>query len=172
MTLLSIPNYISILRILLIPLYLYLFIQGNILAAAVFFAISAVTDFFDGYIARKYNMQTRLGKLLDPLADKLTIVSALLVLIYLDIIPQLLSLIILIREVFILLSGIITYIFGLNFIEPTLLGKSSAALLYLAIVIKLLDLNYFGNILFYIIIPINIFSAVDYSLRAYKTVFD
>ena len=167
----NIPNYITFLRILLIPVYLYYFIQGNIEAAALFFAISAVTDFFDGFIARKFNLKSEFGKLLDPIADKLTIVSILLVLIYLNIIPRLLSYIILAREIFIFLSGIITYFFGLNFINSSFIGKLSIALLYLAIAFKLLNIDYFGNILFYIVIPINIISAVDYSVKAYKKIF-
>ena len=167
----TIPNYITILRIILIPIYLYYFIQGNILTAAVFFAFSGITDFLDGYLARKYNLESKLGKLLDPLADKLTIVSILLVLIYLEIIPPLLSYIILSREIFILFSGIITYFFGHNFINPSFIGKLSTALLYLAIGLKLLDINFLGNILFYIVIPINIFSALDYSIKAYKKIF-
>ena len=167
----NIPNYITCIRILLIPIYLYFFIQGNIAAAALFFAISAFTDFFDGYIARKFNLKSKFGKLLDPLADKLTIISILLVLIYLNIIPRLLSYIILAREIFIFLSGIITYFFGLNFINPSFIGKFSIALLYLAIALKLLNIDYFGNTLFYIVIPINIVSAVDYSVKAYQEIF-
>ena len=167
----NIPNYITCIRILLIPIYLYFFIQGNIAAAALFFAISAFTDFIDGYIARKFNLKSKFGKLLDPLADKLTIISILLVLIYLNIIPRLLSYIILAREIFIFLSGIITYFFGLNFINPSFIGKFSIALLYLAIALKLFDINYFGDILFYIVIPINIISALDYSIKAYKKTF-
>jgi len=167
----NIPNYITCIRILLIPVYLYFFIQGNIAAAALFFAISAFTDFIDGYIARKFNLKSKFGKLLDPLADKLTIISILLVLIYLNIIPRLLSYIILAREIFIFLSGIITYFFGLNFINPSFIGKFSIALLYLAIALKLLNIDYFGNTLFYIVIPINIVSAVDYSVKAYQEIF-
>jgi cardiolipin synthase len=140
-------------------------------AAAFFFALSAITDFVDGFIARKYNLESKVGKLLDPLADKITIISILLVLIYLNIIPRMLSYVILAREIFIFLSGIITYIYGLNFINPSFIGKLSIALLYLAIALKLLNINYFGNLLFYIVIPINIYSAVDYSIKAYKRIF-
>lgn len=171
MTLHNLPNYITLARILLIPVYLYYFIQGNLAATAFFFALSAITDFVDGFIARKYNLESKVGKLLDPLADKITIISILLVLIYLNIIPRMLSYVILAREIFIFLSGIITYIFGLNFINPSFIGKLSIALLYLAIALKLLNINYFGNLLFYIVIPINIYSAVDYSIKAYKRIF-
>ena len=120
----TIPNLITMMRIVLIPVYLYLFTQGNYYLAAGLFSLSALSDFVDGYIARKFNMQSKFGKLLDPLADKLTIISILLLLIRLNLIPRVVSLIILGRELFIFLSGIITYFFGLNFINPTLLGKA------------------------------------------------
>lgn len=168
----TIPNCITIIRILLIPVYLYLFVQGEFFLAGIIFAASALTDLVDGHIARKYNMESRLGKLLDPLADKLTIVSILFVLIKLDIIPRIVSIIILGREIFILLSAVITYFFGHDLIDPTFIGKTSVFLLYTAITFKLLNINYFGNWLFYIIIPINIFSAVDYFLKAYRKVFN
>ena len=168
----TIPNYITFLRILLIPFYLYFFIQGNIILAAVLFSISAITDFLDGYIAKNYNLQSRIGKLLDPLADKLTIISILFTLVYLGIIPRIISYIILTREIFIFLSAIITYFFGLNFINPSFIGKLSIALLYFAIALKLLGINYFGNLIFYIVIPINLISAFDYSVKAYKKIFD
>lgn len=170
--LLTIPNYITFIRILLIPLYLHLFIQGDFFTAGLIFVASAFTDLIDGYIARKYNMESKFGKLLDPFADKLTIVSILFVLIKLDIIPRAVSVIILGREIFILLSGIISYFFGHNFINPTFIGKTSVFLLYTAIAFKLLDFHTIGNWLFYLVIPINIISAVDYFLKAYRKVFN
>ncbi|MCC3144818.1 CDP-alcohol phosphatidyltransferase family protein [Halanaerobium sp. Z-7514] len=169
--LLTIPNLISIMRIILIPIYLYLFVQGNYYLAAGLFSLSAASDFVDGYIARKLNMHSKLGKLLDPLADKLTIISILLLLIKLNLIPRVVSFIILGRELFIFLSGIITYFFGLNFIDPTLLGKTSIFLLYLAIAVRLTGINIFGDWLFYLVIPINIISAVEYFIKAYREVF-
>ncbi|MFW6001198.1 MAG: CDP-alcohol phosphatidyltransferase family protein [Halanaerobium sp.] len=168
----TIPNCITLIRILFIPIYLYLFVQGDFYSAGVLFAASALTDLVDGYIARKYNMESRFGKLLDPLADKLTIVSILFVLIKLDLIPRMVSIIILGREIFILLSAVITYFFGHDLIDPTFIGKTSIFLLYTAIAFKLFNINYFGNFLFYIIIPINIYSAVDYFIKAYRKVFN
>lgn len=70
------------------------------------------------------------------------------------------------------LLAVITYFFGHDLIDPTFIGKTSVFLLYTAIAFKLLNINYFGNWLFYIIIPINIFSAVDYFLKAYRKVFN
>lgn len=73
---LTIPNLLSIFRIALIPVYLHIYLNADstedYTAAAVILAVSCFTDLIDGKIARKFNMITNLGKLLDPVADKLT----------------------------------------------------------------------------------------------------
>ncbi len=73
---LSIPNILSVVRILLIPIFAWLYLSANstdeFVFAAIIVVISGVTDFLDGFIARKFDMITELGKFLDPLADKLT----------------------------------------------------------------------------------------------------
>lgn len=69
---LTIPNALSVLRIILIPVFLVLFLKEQFLAAIIVVAVSGITDFLDGKIARKFNQISNLGKLLDPLADKLT----------------------------------------------------------------------------------------------------
>ncbi len=68
----TIPNLLSVIRIILIPVFLVLFLKGSYLAAAIVLGISGLTDLFDGKIARAFNQVSNLGKLLDPIADKLT----------------------------------------------------------------------------------------------------
>lgn len=68
----TIPNLLSLIRIILIPVFLVLFLKGSYLAAVIVLAISGLTDLFDGKIARAFNQISNLGKLLDPIADKLT----------------------------------------------------------------------------------------------------
>ena len=68
----SIPNLLSFFRILLIPVMVTLYVKGRTIAALVVFGVSALSDIVDGQIARRCNMVTDLGKMLDPLADKLT----------------------------------------------------------------------------------------------------
>ena len=68
----SIPNLLSMFRILLIPLMVALYWKGRAIAALIVFGVSAASDIADGQIARRFNMVTDLGKMLDPLADKLT----------------------------------------------------------------------------------------------------
>lgn len=76
---LTVPNLLSVIRILLIPVFAVLFNDGNYLWAVIVLAISGLTDFFDGKIARKFNQISALGKLLDPIADKLTQITIAIV---------------------------------------------------------------------------------------------
>ena len=81
----NLPNKLTITRIIMIPVFVALFyltvIPGNFYIAAGVFALAAATDFLDGYIARKYNLVTDLGKFLDPIADKVLVSTALIVLL-------------------------------------------------------------------------------------------
>ena len=81
----NLPNKLTILRIILIPVFLVFFfveaIPYNYVFAAVIFCIAAFTDFLDGYLARKLGLVTNLGKFLDPIADKVLVSTALIVLL-------------------------------------------------------------------------------------------
>lgn len=74
----NLPNKLTMGRILAIPVFIVVFLLGYRYAAAVIFILAAVTDMLDGHIARKYNLVTNFGKLMDPLADKLLVMSALI----------------------------------------------------------------------------------------------
>jgi CDP-diacylglycerol--glycerol-3-phosphate 3-phosphatidyltransferase len=81
---LNLPNVITVTRILLIPVFIGLYMvqqDWSILAASVLFALAALTDWLDGYLARRLNQTTPFGAFLDPVADKLIVVSALIVLV-------------------------------------------------------------------------------------------
>lgn len=84
---LNLANQLTIIRIVAIPLYLlvlYINKDWSNVAATIIFILAGVSDFLDGYIARKYNMITDLGKILDPIADKILVAAALIALIDLD----------------------------------------------------------------------------------------
>lgn len=98
---LNVPNFITLVRILLIPVFVILFFTptpDRALSAAVIFVLAAVTDLLDGYIARRTGQVTKLGKLLDPIADKLLVLSALILLVNIDRISALVALLIIARE--------------------------------------------------------------------------
>lgn len=69
---LTIPNLLSVIRIILVPVFAVLFTNGHRVAALIVLAVSGLTDFFDGKIARRFNQISELGKILDPVADKIT----------------------------------------------------------------------------------------------------
>jgi len=81
----NLPNKLTILRIVMIPLFVVCFyvtaIPVNFVISAIIFSLAAATDFLDGYIARKYNLVTDFGKFLDPIADKVLVSTALIVLL-------------------------------------------------------------------------------------------
>ena len=76
-----IPNILSFIRILLIPFFVWQMLDGNNLTAALILALSGVTDLLDGFLARRYNWISQLGKVLDPIADKLTQLTVCIVFI-------------------------------------------------------------------------------------------
>lgn len=69
----NVPNCMSFARIIIIPFFIYFFLTNNLIAAAALLVLSGLSDMFDGFFARKLNQITELGKILDPIADKLTL---------------------------------------------------------------------------------------------------
>ncbi len=97
----NLPNKLTLIRIVLVPVCMALTLLGYMYAALAVFIVAAITDFFDGYIARKYNLVTSFGKIMDPLADKILVFGALLCFIEMGFIPAWTVAIILAREFFV-----------------------------------------------------------------------
>ncbi len=114
----TIPNIITFIRIFLIPIILYLLFSENpniVLIAGLLFIVSSVSDYFDGYLARTLNQSSKLGTLLDPIADKLLIASVIVVLVDTGVISNIHvvpAIIILLREIAI--SGLREFLAKLN----------------------------------------------------------
>ena len=156
----NLPNRLTLLRILLIPVFVVIFylpIDQNYeflnltlslvnLIALIIFCIAAFTDFLDGYYARKYNLVTTFGKFMDPLADKLLVLSALLMLIELDILPAFVAILILSREL--MVTGIRTLAISEGkVIAASPLGKAKTVSQMLMIIF-LLFVNSRGHVIF------------------------
>ena len=94
----NLPNQLTIARVCAIPLFIVLLLMGFRVAATIVFLAAALTDMLDGKIARKYNLVTNFGKLMDPLADKLLTMSAFVCLVELGDIPGWMVIVILGRE--------------------------------------------------------------------------
>lgn len=132
-----IPNILTIIRFLLIPFIVYFIFSGKFILAFVFFTISGMTDVADGFIARKFNLITNFGKLMDPLADKLTQISTLASLVIANIIPLWILIIVLVKE-FIMIVGA-SFLYGKDVVVYSKwYGKLATVLFYVAIVLSLI----------------------------------
>ncbi|MCR4601195.1 MAG: CDP-diacylglycerol--glycerol-3-phosphate 3-phosphatidyltransferase [Clostridia bacterium] len=94
----NLPNKLTTLRMLLVPVFIVLFLMGMNIPATVVFVGASMTDYFDGYLARKNNLVTNYGKIMDPLADKLLVTSALVCLVQTGDVPAWMVIVILARE--------------------------------------------------------------------------
>ena len=94
----NLPNKLTILRVAMIPLCLLFALLGFHTAAAGVFALAALTDLLDGHIARKHNMVTNFGKFADPVADKILVLSVMIVLLYQGLFPWWAMCVVAIRE--------------------------------------------------------------------------
>lgn len=136
-----IPNALTIVRFLLIPFIIFYIFVGNYILAFIFFTISGLTDIADGFIARKFNFISNFGKLMDPLADKLTQISTLASLVITNIIPIWILIIVLLKE-FIMIVGA-SFLYGKDVVVYSKwYGKLATVLFYVAIVFSLLSKQY------------------------------
>lgn len=120
----SVPNQISVLRILLTPLFVAFLIYEMRVPALVVFCLSGVTDALDGVIARRFNQETELGAILDPVADKVLLVSSFWVLAGIGFLPTWLAILVISRDVMIVAGAMYMRVFaGESVMLPTLLGK-------------------------------------------------
>jgi len=94
----NLPNKLTMLRIIMIPVFIIVLMTGYYYVSAVIFILAAATDALDGHIARKYDLVTNFGKIMDPLADKMLVVSALICLVELGDVAGWMVIVILARE--------------------------------------------------------------------------
>ncbi len=141
-TMLNLPNYLTLIRIAAIPLFLVLLSSRLYNYTLLVFLIGGITDALDGPVARFTNQRTRLGAYLDPLADKLLIISSLVVLTLIDGVPAWLTVLVLSRDVIVTLGyGTVYFVVEERMeIQPSTLGKINTFLLLLTITIVLVSL--------------------------------
>lgn len=165
----NIPNFLTFIRLLFVPLFALCFFLDNshsLQISSLIFFTAGVTDILDGYIARKYNLITKTGIVLDPLADKLMLLTVLLCLSLKLYIPLWIFLVILAKELSMILFGI--YLYQSNIIIPSnIFGKISSFLFFFSILFFVYN-NYVGKILIYISIISAITAFINYIIVYYK----
>jgi cardiolipin synthase (CMP-forming) len=128
----NVPNAITLLRFALIPLLAWQLLQRDYATAFLLFIVSALSDLVDGLIARRWNLRTRFGAVADPLADKLTMLTAILILVLQDLLPWWFASAAVLRDI-IIVGGATAYrlLIGPLKIAPTAISKLNTALEFL-----------------------------------------
>ncbi len=141
-TLFTIPNLLSILRMCFTFLFVHSLLNDKITKSILFLSICILTDFLDGFFARVFKQKTKIGVLLDPLADKVLVISTLIVLMVKNYLPWWFFSIIIIRETLVIAGWIVTYQHTpQSFPKPRFLGKVSIALLMITLIIVVLNIH-------------------------------
>ena len=139
----NLPNFISLLRILLVPPVVYFLLQQNYMPALILFVIAGVSDGVDGWLAKRFNWQSALGEILDPLADKLLLVWTYVCFSWLELLPQWLVVSVILRDVIIIAGGVLYRVnFGEVKIKPSYLSKFNTLMQILLIAVMLLSLTW------------------------------
>ncbi len=139
----NLPNYITLLRIILIPFFINLMIYHYYRAALIVFIFACITDALDGMIARLTKTQTELGAFLDPMADKLLIVSAFVTLVLMDMLPVWLVIIVISRDMILVLGSIAIYFTGYQFTaKPSIIGKTTTVMQLIVVTLSLVMKNF------------------------------
>jgi len=134
------PNTISILRIVLIPFFAAFLIYHRYDYAFITFVAAGISDALDGFLARRLMLQSELGKLLDPIADKLLVVTSFVILTYSSWIPAWLTITVISKDLFVFTGWILLFLlFNVRTVQPTITGKTANALQMFLVAYVLLD---------------------------------
>jgi cardiolipin synthase len=182
--LLTIPNILTLVRLLLIPVFLFVSFRGMFLTALILFVTAAVTDIFDGLVARRLNQRSRLGAILDPAADKIMLVFGYL---YYTLaanlpvvrIPGWLTFVVFIRDFLIMMFAYLLYTrVHVKRFPPSWAGKTSTLLqvFTLGAVIGanafIPGLLWLATVMFRIVLLMTLFSAADYIRRGKRMLLE
>lgn len=177
----NLPNKLTIFRIVLVPIMViipFLKIPGDIfnlpiqnLVIIAIFAIASYTDHLDGKIARKNNIITTFGKFADPLADKILVLSAMLMLVEMGYLPAWIAIIVLAREFVVSGYRLIAVEKGGKVIAASIWGKIKTATQMVAIILAFLDLKYFGAFIYEELVGYNlVINVLSSSLMLISTI--
>ena len=175
----NLPNTLTFIRILLVPVYIGLFstptVERSVLAAAVF-GLAALTDLLDGYIARQRAQVTKVGRLIDPIADKFLVISGLVLLVQFQRVEAWLAIALIIRDLAVTGGRAIAASRGL-IIAAGRLGKYKVALQVTAIITltlegavspSILNVHLLGILILYVALFFSLISAAQYLFEAWN----
>lgn len=176
-TAMNIPNLLSLSRILSVPIFILLMLDPSplrSLIAGIVFSLASITDWLDGYLARKWGQVTKMGKLLDPIADKILVTSALVMLVDLGMIPSWIAIVIIGREFAV--TGLRTIASSDGIVIPAeAVGKYKTGAQITAVISLLLYrhmdqdwMKELGEKALWLAVVLAVFSAVQYFMSYWK----
>jgi len=175
----NLPNQLTILRVVLIPaflIFLYFDRPMTNVIAAIIFTIASITDFVDGYLARKYNIVTDLGKILDPVADKILVASSLIALIELGRVEGVVVILLLSRDFAVGALRDLSASKG-KIIAAGFSGKLKTVFQMIAVGFLIykndlvgIDILFIGKILIYLSVLLSIYSGIEYYIKFFAKI--
>jgi cardiolipin synthase len=143
----NLPNALTLTRFFLIPAFIYVVFcfpgqAHGLIAGMAIFAFAGLTDLLDGYIARRYNLVTTWGKLMDPLADKLMLITVLISLTVKQLIPPFVVFVVIVKELLIIIGAAFLYKSRKIVVQANYFGKAASTIFFLAVVAVIFDFPY------------------------------
>jgi CDP-diacylglycerol--glycerol-3-phosphate 3-phosphatidyltransferase len=172
---LNLPTVLTLSRIFLVPVFIFSVYQHQVFGAFIF-GVASITDYLDGYFARHSGEITKLGVILDPLADKFLVVSALIVLVDMERLPAWIAIVIIIREF--LVTGLRAVALSKNVIISAEMGGKMKtftqiiAILCLILMGSIFDIDLYdiGIILIWISLALSVISGIQYTLSFWRRI--
>ena len=172
--LMTVPNAMSFFRVILITPFMVFFVEKMYLPAAIVITVSGLTDCFDGWIARKFHQESEFGKIIDPLADKLTLLAAGICVVLLEPITLPLMGLMVVKDVLMITGGVLVVRKGIVPPKSAWYGKLGTILFYITVgVIVLMAVFSYVNrpltiTLMCVTLAVEIFSLVNYAIVFFK----
>jgi CDP-diacylglycerol--glycerol-3-phosphate 3-phosphatidyltransferase len=162
------PNFLSVLRILLLLPFFYFLEQNSLSISYFIFGLMILTDFFDGFVARKFNIESSTGMILDPLADKICVASTIIYAIIRRDFPFWAALIILGRDILIIAAGFFLAGNKKMVIGSNIYGKLTVTLISIAILGFVFEISWLKSIPLYLSILMVVISSLSYAITLGK----
>ena len=175
----TVPNFLTLLRMAMVPLFIIMVVNGELRKALLIFVAAGVTDALDGFIARFWDQRSLLGTYLDPIADKLLLTSAYVVLSIPSLnrgtqIPLWVTILVIARDVLLVAVALVLYLAaGVQKFPPTLLSKINTGMQVVAVVLVLVSgtlpeqqlLELIAKTALYLVAGLTLASGLDYVIR-------
>jgi CDP-diacylglycerol--glycerol-3-phosphate 3-phosphatidyltransferase len=165
---LTISNVLTVSRLFMLPFIVYFLVRRENEAAFVFMCVSLATDVVDGFLARRFHQESDLGRILDPLCDKVSLAVILTVLVLMRELPLWMAIVVVLRDILILIGSFFVYSHRSLIFKSNVLGKATGFLFGALILAYTINLRTLGVWIMYAAIVLMTLTFITYTLRYIK----